>query len=156
LAEVAKQEEIIKKGPHAYFLEGSGEQITHGELEAWAAFAEGNEKFAIEKMGAAADLQDKVGQREVDIPAREMLADLLLECKHPQQALAEYETALKLSPNRFNGLYGAGMAAEAIGDRAKAAAFYAQLLKQTDGGANSTRSELAHAKSVASTPTSSN
>ncbi len=151
LAELAKQEGIIRRGPHAYFLKGSGQKITYGELEAWAAFAEGNEQRAIEKMRAAADLQDKVGQGEVDIPAREMLADVLLECKHPQQALGEYETALKLSPNRFNGLYGAGIAAEATGDRTKAAAFYSQLLKQTDGGANSTRPELAHAKSLATT-----
>ncbi|HZS52913.1 MAG TPA: hypothetical protein VFA65_00815 [Bryobacteraceae bacterium] len=156
LAALAKQEEIIKKGPHAYVLEGSGQKIIQDELEAWAAFAEGNEQSAIEKMRAAADLQDKVGQREVDIPAREMLADLMLECKHPQQALAEYRTALKLSPNRFNGLYGAGMAAEAAGDRAKAATFYTQLLKQTGEGANSTRPELAHAKKFSPTVTSSN
>jgi tetratricopeptide (TPR) repeat protein len=154
LAELANQEELVKKEPYAYFLEGSGQKITHGELEAWAAFAEGNEKLAIDKMRAAADLQDKVGQGEVDIPAREMLADLLLECKHPQLALAEYKTALKLSPNRFNGLYGAGMGAEAVGDRTTAATFYAQLLKQTDGGANSTRPELAHAKSLSTTLTS--
>ena len=64
-------------------------------------------------MRAAADLQDKVGQGEVDIPAREMLADMLLEFGTPQQALAEYEVALKLSPNRLNGLYNAGRAAEA-------------------------------------------
>jgi tetratricopeptide (TPR) repeat protein len=156
LADLAKQEEIIKKGPHAYFLQGNGQKITHGELEGWAAFAEGNEQLAIEKMRTAADLQDKVGQGEVDIPAREMLADLMLECKHPQQALAEYETALKLSPNRFDALYGAGMAAEATGDRAKAATFYTQLLKQTDKGANSNRPEVAHAKTFSPRLTSSN
>jgi hypothetical protein len=156
LAALAQQEELIKKGPHAYFLQGSGEKITSGELEAWAAFADGDEQLAIKKMRAAADLQDKVGQGEVDIPAREMLADLLLECKHPQQALAEYETALKLSPNRFNGLYGAGVAAETIGDRAKAATFYAQLLKQTDEGANTSRPELAHARNFSPTLTSHN
>ena len=42
-------------------------------------------------MRAAADLQDKVGKEEVDIPAREMLAGMLLELKRPQGALAEYE-----------------------------------------------------------------
>jgi len=42
-------------------------------------------------MRAAADLQDKVGQGEVDIPAREMLADMLLEFREPKQALAEYK-----------------------------------------------------------------
>ncbi len=156
LAALAKQEQIIRKGPHAYVLGGSGQKIAHGELEAWAAFAEGNEQLAIEKMRAAADLQDRVGQREVDIPAREMLADLMLECKHPEQGLAEYERALKVSPNRFNGLYGAGIAAEAAGDRAKAATFYTQLLKQSDQGANSSRPELAHAKNFSSTLNSYN
>jgi tetratricopeptide (TPR) repeat protein len=146
LAELAKQEELVKNGPYAYVLEGSGEKIKHAELEAWVAFAEGNEKLAIDKMRSAADLQDKVGQGEVDIPAREMLGDILLEFKHPQMALAEYRAALRLSPNRFNGLYGAGMAAEAMGDRNTAETFYSQLLKQTDGGANTTRPELAHAR----------
>ena len=74
-------------------------------------------------MRAAADLQDKVGQGEVDIPAREMLADMLLELHRRKQALAEYEVALKLSPNRFNGLYHAGLAAEEAGDKAKAQQF---------------------------------
>jgi hypothetical protein len=53
-----------------------------------------------------------MGQGEVDIPAREMLADMLLELKRPQDALVEYEHSLQLSPNRFNGLFNAGMAAE--------------------------------------------
>jgi tetratricopeptide (TPR) repeat protein len=85
-------------------------------------------------MRTAADLQDKVGQGEVDIPAREMLADMLLEPHQPQQALADYQVALKLSPNRFNGLYHAGLAAEATGDKAKALQYYAALLKSTDNG----------------------
>ncbi len=44
-----------------------------------------------------------------------MIADMLLESKRPQQALAEYQTDLKLHPNRFDGLYGAARAAEAAG-----------------------------------------
>ena len=67
---------------------------------------------ALKYMRDSADLQDKVGQGEVDIPAREMLADILLELGQAQEALAEYKQALKLSPNRFNGLYNAGRAAE--------------------------------------------
>ena len=54
-----------------------------------------------------------------------MLADMLLELNQPQQALAEYRVALKLSPNRFNGLYNAGAAAEAAGDKRAAAEYYA-------------------------------
>jgi tetratricopeptide (TPR) repeat protein len=98
-------------------------------------------------MRAAADLQDKVGQGEVDIPAREMLADMLLSLGRPKEALAEYEVALRLSPNRLNGLYGAGRAAEDSGEKAKAGRYYAGLLKSTDGGADSARTEMAHAKS---------
>ena len=119
-------------------------------MEAWTAFAEGKQEEALNTMRNAADLQDKVGQGEVDIPAREMLADMQLEFGHPQQALTEYEVALKLSPNRLNGLYNAGRAAEAAGDKAKAKFYYAALLKSTNNGENSIRSELAHAGSFVS------
>jgi tetratricopeptide (TPR) repeat protein len=101
-------------------------------------------------MRAVADLQDKVGQAEVDIPAREMLGDMLLELRQPQQALAEYRVALQLSPNRFNGLYHAGMAAEAAGDKAAAADYFAALLKSTGDGGHSSRPELAYAKKFVS------
>jgi tetratricopeptide (TPR) repeat protein len=100
-------------------------------------------------MRASADLQDKVGQGEVDIPAREMLADMLLELHQPQLALVEYAEALKLSPNRFNGLYNAGMAAEAVGDKSKAAAYYTALLKSTGNGIQSSRPQIAHARTFA-------
>jgi hypothetical protein len=76
-----------------------------------------------------------------------MLADLLLETKHPDQALAEYETDLKFNPNRFNGLYGAASAAEIGGKNEKAAAFYAQLVKVCTGS-SSDRPELGRAKAL--------
>jgi tetratricopeptide (TPR) repeat protein len=138
--------EEVKKGRHAYMVEGTGVKISLGEMLAWTAFAEGKKDEALRQMGAAADLQDKVGQNEVDIPAREMLADMLLEFHEPQQALVEYQKSLKLSPNRFNGLYGAGLAAEAAGEKAQAQQYYATLLKTTDNGAHSSRPEFAHVK----------
>jgi len=137
----------VKKGRHAYYADSTGAQISRYEIAGWAAFAADQQDDALKQMRAAADLQDKVGQGEVDIPAREMLADMLLELHHPQQALAEYRVALKLSPNRFNGLYHAGEAAEAAGDKAAAAEYYAALLKSTGDGASSSRPEMAHAKS---------
>ena len=127
-------------------------KIERGEILSWVAFAEGKRADALKNIRAAADLQDKVGQGEVDIPAREMLADMLLEFHDPQQALTEYEVALKLSPNRFNGLDHAGLAAEASGDKAKAQQYYAALLKSTDNGAQSARPEFAHVKSFVSSP----
>src|SRR5579871_322645 len=137
----------VKKGKHAYMADGTGPKIERDEMLAWAAFAEDKQEDALTNMRHAADLQDKVGQGEVDIPAREMLADMLLEFHRPKEALAEYEVALKLSPNRFNGLYNAGQAAEAAGDPAKAQLYYATLLKSTNNGQDSARPELAHAKS---------
>jgi tetratricopeptide (TPR) repeat protein len=77
---------------------------------------------------------------------------MLLESHHPRQALAEYEVALRLSPNRFNGLYHAGLAAEEAGDKATADQYYAALLKSTDDGTQSTRPELAHVKSFIASP----
>jgi len=103
-------------------------------------------------MRAAADLQDKVGQGEVDIPAREMLADMLLEFREPKQALAEYEVALKLSPNRFNGLYNAGVAAEQAGESMKAMQYYATLLRITNNGEQSVRPEFKHVNGFLASP----
>jgi tetratricopeptide (TPR) repeat protein len=138
----------VKKGRHAYFADSTGARIKHEEMLAWAAFADANTAAALEHMRAAADLQDRVGQGEVDIPSREMLGDMLLASGEPQQALVEYRRAMKLSPNRFNGLFGAGSAAEAAGETAEARQYYAALLKSTGDGAGSDRPEVAHAKAV--------
>jgi tetratricopeptide (TPR) repeat protein len=136
----------MRKGSNAYQADSTGSQIAHSEILGWVAFAESKQDEAFQNMRAAADLQDKVGQGEVDIPAREMLADMLLESGRAQQALSEYEIALKLSPNRLNGLYNAGRAAEAAGDQAKAQAFYTALMKSTNNGKDSARPELAYAR----------
>jgi tetratricopeptide (TPR) repeat protein len=147
-ADLARYDELIaevRKSKRAYLADGTGTKIRRGEMQAWVAFAGGEQDAALKAMRAAADLQDKVGQGEVDIPAREMLADMLLEYGQPRQALAEYEVALKLSPNRLNGLYNAGRAAEAAGEKPRARFYYAKLLESTQNGRNSARPEFAHA-----------
>jgi tetratricopeptide (TPR) repeat protein len=150
LAEYDSLMEQVKQGKRAYYAESTGSRIVRGEMLAWIAFAQSDTTDALQHMRESADLQDKVGQGEVDIPAREMLADILLELGRPQEALVEYKQALSLSPNRFNGLYNAGVAAEAAGDKAQAAGYFAALLKSTDNGAQSTRPEFDHVKSVIS------
>jgi tetratricopeptide (TPR) repeat protein len=150
LARYDEQLAEIRKGNRAYIAEGTFTKIERVEMLGWVAFAEGNQDEAFKNMRAAADLQDKVGQGEVDIPAREMLADMLLETGHAQQALSEYEVALRLSPNRLNGLYNAGRAAEVAGEKSKARFYYATLMKSTNNGKNSTRPELSDAKRVVS------
>jgi tetratricopeptide (TPR) repeat protein len=84
------------------------------EAEAWLAFAKGASDRALEEMRAAADRQDKDGGESVNIPAREMLADMLMELKRPTEAIAEYKTVLRNSPNRFDALFGAIRAAASI------------------------------------------
>ncbi len=140
----------IKQGRHGYFAESTGARIQRGEMLAWVAFAGNDAAEALERMREAADLQDKVGQGEVDIPAREMLADILLELGRPQDALLEYQKALALSPNRFNGLFNAGKAAEEIGDAPQAQRYYATLLKVTGNGSQSARPEFDHVRRVVS------
>lgn len=124
-----------------------GEMATiQGTIKAWQSFAHKNDEQALREIGAAADIQDRVGQAEVDIPAREMYADMLMIDNRPAEALVQYRTALKLSPNRFNGLYNAGRAAEASGKPEEAAGYYKQLLKVTKNGVHTKRPEVAHAR----------
>jgi tetratricopeptide (TPR) repeat protein len=142
--------EEAKKGD-AETSNSAGNRIQRGEMLGWVAFAEGNTAEAVKQLRAAADLQDQVGQGEVDIPAREMLADVLLESSQPQQALIEYEQDLKRNPNRFYGLFNAGRAAEMANQPFVAREYYAALLKSTHDGAQSTRPELAQARAFVST-----
>jgi tetratricopeptide (TPR) repeat protein len=137
-------QEATRKTKYAYTLDGPN--FPRGEVHAWLAFAEKNNEDALRQMREIADLQDKVGKQEVDIPAREMLADMLLTLHRPTEALAEYESALKTDPNRFNGLAGAARAAEMAQQTEKANTYYAQLLKNCNDGKNSERPELARAK----------
>ena len=115
-----------------------------GEAEAWLAFAQGNTEEALNEMRQAVEHQEKNGEEGVGIPAREMLADMLMELKRPGEALSEYRIVLKNAPNRFDGLLGAARAAEASGEKGDAQAFYAKLTENCPVGAD--RPELVEAK----------
>lgn len=136
--------EAVKKSPKAYLAEYM--DTYRDEMRAWIAFAEGNDAEAANIMRTVADKQDTYGKAEVEIPAREMLADILLQSKHPQEALAEYERSMTIDPNRFNGLYGAAQAAQMTNQPAKAAKYYAKLVDNCEH-AKSDRPELARARS---------
>jgi tetratricopeptide (TPR) repeat protein len=116
------------------------------EAEAWLAFAQGKSPDAITELKAAAEREEKEGAESVRMPAREMLADLYAEMKKPAEALATYNAALKYSPNRFDALYGAGLAAKANGDAATAQSYFAKL--SAIAGPEADRPELAEAKTV--------
>jgi hypothetical protein len=115
------------------------------EAEAWVALAEGKADEAVKTLRSASDREDADGVDSLAMPAREMLADMLLELKRPSEALAEYKAALKNSPNRFDSLYGAGHAAQLAGNAAGANAYYAKLMEISAPAAD--RAELSEAKS---------
>jgi tetratricopeptide (TPR) repeat protein len=135
--------EALKKTPYAFMVEP--EQVQRNEIVAWDAYARGDNDAAVKSMRLAADQQDKLGQSEVDIPAREMLGDLLVLLHRPEDALGEYLVALQLSPNRLNGLLSAGAAAEAINKPQMATRFYEAAARNTHDAATSNRPELLHA-----------
>jgi len=137
--------DATRKSKHPYRADRMS--TNHDEAHAWLAFAQGRNDDALKLLRAVADKQDAEGKGEVELPAREMLADMLLEMGRPEEALAEYEKSMKTDPNRFNGLAGAGRAAELSHQPEKAKTYYAQLLKNCDNGAHSDRVELAHARS---------
>jgi tetratricopeptide (TPR) repeat protein len=128
-----------------YFAEAVDQD--HKEASAWLAHAEGRNDEALKILHTIAEKEEAEGDEPLAIPAREMLADMLLDMNRPQEALAEYETDLKFNPNRFDGLYGAAHAAELAGKNDKANTYYSQLL-QVCAGSSSDRPELSHAKQL--------
>ena len=83
-------------------------------------------------------------------PMRELLGDLLLEMGQPAAALTEYEAALKAGPNRYHGFWGAARAADAAGNRTKAAEYYSKLVELSKN-ADTERRETQEAKAFLAT-----
>jgi len=98
------------------------------EIRAWALFAQGDLQGAIKLLRPVADRQGKIGKGEVELPAREMLAEVFFLNGDFSQALHEYQVSLTTDPNRYNALLGAAQAAEALGNRDVAAGYYQTLL----------------------------
>ncbi|HXB92562.1 MAG TPA: hypothetical protein VNU72_09745, partial [Puia sp.] len=119
--------------------------------EAWIDLGEGKTKEALASMNLAADMEDKTEKHPVTpcevIPARELLGDMYLQMNKPDKALEAYEVDLNRHPGRFNGLYGAGLAAQRSGNLEKARSCFRQLWSIVDS-ANSTRPELANVRKL--------
>ena len=137
--------EATRKGNKPYIADDLKDE--HEVVKGWTKYASGETEEALRLLRSVADKQAKLGKRETELPAREMLAEMLLDMQRPQEALAEYETSLRTDPNRFNGLYGAAQAADMTQQKQKAAGYYAQLLKNCDG-IQSDRPELTQAKNL--------
>lgn len=139
-------ETILTQQKDAYKAQQVHVQVTMGA--AWMRWQEGKREEAEALMRRAAALEDSTEKHPVTpsevLPARELLGDMLLAMNHPGEALAAYEANLQKHPNRFNGLYGAGLAAERAGNMGKARRYYQQLLSVA--AASATRPEITEAR----------
>jgi tetratricopeptide (TPR) repeat protein len=134
--ELARIVEALKAAKDAYWAVEVEVQRLGGA--AWVAYAQGNREEALTLMRAAADLEDKSEKAAVSpgrlVPARELLADMLLESGQPDEALAEYERSHGHDPNRYRSLYGAGQAAVQCGNRDKARHYFSMLIELAGSG----------------------
>jgi len=103
---------------------------------AWIKLKEGRIAEAIALMNEAAFKEEATAKHPVTpgevLPARELLADMYMEIGDSKSALKEYERDLNKHPNRFNGLYGAVVAANKIGDQESARKYYSKLVTITN------------------------
>ena len=114
------------------------------------AHVRGDDKKAVALVRAAADLDATMDKHPATpssvLPARELLADLLLELNQPAAALVEYRAMLSTDPNRFRSLLGEARAAKQTGDTATAHDAYRKLVALSKPVAPA-RPELAEAMS---------
>ena len=89
--------EATRKSDKPYLANSLKED--HDVAQAWADFASGNTTEAARLLHSVADTQDKIGKGETALPAREMLADMLLSMHRPQEALVD--TRLLYAPTRI-------------------------------------------------------
>jgi tetratricopeptide (TPR) repeat protein len=132
-------------------LDGNADlvEVQHLQAEAWLAHAEKRDAEAVKLMKSAIALEESIPPTWFPaplLPGNEQLGDLLLEQNQPEQALAAFEASLRLAPNRFDSLFGAGRAAELAGASSKAQTYYSQLATMCKS-AESERPELHAAKS---------
>ena len=146
-AELARLHKELQDAKNNYWA--TEVEIQRLAVAGWLALAQRKPDDALKFMRAAADLEDKNEKHIVTpgrvVPARELLGEMLLELKQPALALKEFEASHVREPNRFRGYDGAARAAEAAGDRRKAADYYAKLMELAKK-ADSSRPEIARAR----------
>jgi tetratricopeptide (TPR) repeat protein len=152
LNELKKLQKELLDAKDAYKANQVQIQVTAGE--AWMKYRQGSNDEALRLMKLAAAMEDSTEKHPVTpgevLPARELLADMLLDMNMHSEALAAYEEDLRKHPNRFNGLYGAAVAAERAGKKGPAVKYYKQLL-EVSASAKAQRAEIDHAKQFLAT-----
>jgi tetratricopeptide (TPR) repeat protein len=153
-AEMAHLDEIAAKlaaGKDDYWAGQT--RIQKQAVAAWVAFVEGRRDEAIATMRQAADLDDSseknVAMENKLVPIRALLGELYLATGMNQEALSEFETSLRNTPNRFRSIAGAATAARANGSVEAAKRYYRALMALAAHGEGK-RSEIAEAKTYLS------
>jgi hypothetical protein len=125
-------------------------EIQQRAITAWAAFAAGKKQAALQQMKSAAELEDATEKSAVTpgplAPARELLAEMLLQTNEPRQALEQFEATLKKEPRRFRSLYGAAHAAQLSGNHDSSQRYFRELLRICARAEQPARSELEEAE----------
>jgi hypothetical protein len=87
-------------------------------VSSWIGFGIGDKEKALVQLRHAADIEDSIDKDPVTpgavLPARELLADMLVLNGNYSEALTAYEESLAINPNRFNSLTGADFASKQI------------------------------------------
>jgi hypothetical protein len=121
---------------------------------AWAAFAAENKQTALRQMRSAAELEDGTEKSAVTpgplAPARELLAEMLLQMNEPKQALEQFAATLQKEPRRFRSLYGAAHAAQLSGSRELSQKYFSELRQVCIRADKPPRAELKEAERAVS------
>lgn len=131
---------------------GAGDMATYIEIDrrilaGRIAYAEGNEKKAVELIKSAAELESGIEKHPVTpgalLPPNEALGDLLIELDRPAEALQAYEASDAMWPGRYNTLLRAARAAKASENMSAAQKYYEKLLANVG---DSDRTSISEAK----------
>ena len=125
-------------------------EIQRVMASAWLAWTAGRKEEAFSLAAQGADAEDATEKAAVSpgpiAPAREMLADMLLESGRAADARKAYEQVLEREPRRFRAEYGAGLSAERAGDQEGASVHYRSLVGICDKADMPARDALQHAR----------
>jgi hypothetical protein len=146
--ELKQIQEYLLKANEAYWARQV--EIQQLAVLAWADLAAGKGQEALVQMKSAAALEDGTEKSAVTpgplAPARELLAEMLLQMNDSKQALEQFEATLKKEPRRFRSLYGAAQTAKLSGSRDASQRYFRELLEVCARADKPTRPELKEAE----------
>jgi Tfp pilus assembly protein PilF len=131
-ADIARIDECLarlKASGNSYWATQT--EVLGASARAWQLEASGRADAGVQRLRAAADMEDAVEKLPLTpgpvVPAREQLAEMLLQLDRPQDALREFQAALTAAPGRRGALTGGATAAERMGDAKTATSLRARL-----------------------------